>query len=66
MGNIQDAVNKYSSKSNSELMDELKGFKKSGMMDDAKLSEIAKKLAPMLNPQQLARLKTVMDDLKKD
>lgn len=65
MGNIQDTVNRYSGKSQGELLQELKNYKNSGMMDERELNNVAQKLMPMLTPEQQRRLFDVMGQLKK-
>ncbi len=62
---IQDTVNKYSGKSQSELLRELKNYKKSGGMNDQELDNVAQRLMPMLSPEQQRRLFDVMGELKK-
>ena len=65
MNTIQDTVNKYGGKSQSELLRELKNCKKTGVMNDQELDNVAKQLIPMLSPEQQRRLFDVMGELKK-
>ena len=47
-----------------ELMEELMRGKSSGMIDEAKLNDVAARIAPMLTPEQLSRLSAVMERLR--
>ena len=57
---MEDAMNYYGGKSEGELM---RG-KSSGMIDEAKLNDVAARIAPMLTPEQLSRLSAVMERLR--
>lgn len=48
---MEDAMNYY-------------GGKSSGMIDEAKLNDVAARIAPMLTPEQLSRLSAVMERLR--
>ncbi len=61
---MEEAMNYYGGKSEGELMEELMRGKNSGMIDEAKLNEVAARIAPMLTPEQLSRLSAVMDRLR--
>ena len=65
MNTIQNAVNQYGGKSQSELLRELQNYKNSGMMDDGALDSVAQRLMPMLTAEQQRRLFDVMGQLKK-
>ncbi|MEG1810436.1 MAG: hypothetical protein RR232_02460 [Clostridia bacterium] len=65
MKNVQDIVNHYSGKSDHELINELKGFKKTGVMGDAELANVANKIFPMLSREQQLRLSSILDQLKR-
>ena len=65
LGTVQDTINKYGSKSQGELLQELKNYKNTGMMDDKSLNDVAQKLMPMLSPEQQRRLFDVMGQLKR-
>ena len=56
---MEDAMNYYG-----ELMEELMRGKSSGMIDEAKLNDVAARIAPMLTPEQLSRLSAVMERLR--
>jgi len=64
MNNVQDAINKYGSKSEGELMGELINAKQSGLIDPNELAGVAQKIAPMLNEEQRQRLDSVLRQLK--
>ena len=64
LGNIQDAVNHYSGKSDSELLSELKNARNGGAFNAAELENVAQRIAPMLSPEQQQRLFSVMQQLK--
>ena len=64
INSINDAIEHYGGKSEAELMNELLGFRKQGVIDDVKLSEVAARLTPMLNAQQKKRLESVLGTLK--
>lgn len=64
MNNVQDAINKYGSKSEGELMGELMNAKQSGLIDPNELAGVAQKIAPMLNEEQRQRLDSVLRQLK--
>ena len=53
---MEDAMNYYGGKSEGELMEE--------MIDEAKLNDVAARIAPMLTPEQLSRLSAVMERLR--
>ena len=57
---MEDAMNYYGG----ELMEELMRGKSSGMIDEAKLNDVAARIAPMLTPEQLSRLSAVMERLR--
>ena len=57
-------MNYYGGKSEGELMEELMHGKSSGMIDEAKLNDVAARIAPMLTPEQLSRLSAVMERLR--
>lgn len=61
---MEDAMNYYGGKSEGELMEELMRGKSSGMIDEAKLNDVAARIAPMLTPEQLSRLSAVMERLR--
>lgn len=65
LGAMQDTINKYGSKSQGELLQELKNYKSTGMMDEKSLNDVAQKLMPMLTPEQQRRLFDVMGQLKR-
>ena len=52
---MEDAMNYYGGKSEG---------KSSGMIDEAKLNDVAARIAPMLTPEQLSRLSAVMERLR--
>ena len=47
-----------------QLMQELKGFRESGVMDDAALANMARQVSPMLTPEQQARLGALLQQLR--
>ena len=61
---MEDAMNYYGGRSEGELMEELMRGKSSGMIDEAKLNDVAARIAPMLTPEQLSRLSAVMERLR--
>lgn len=63
MNNVQDALNKYGGKSESELMGELMNAKQSGLIDPKELSGVAERIAPMLTEEQRQRLNSVLSQL---
>ena len=63
--NMEDAVSYYGSKSETELMNELIKGRSEGMIDETQLNEVAARIAPMLNQEQLTRLSAVMERLKR-
>ena len=63
---MEDAMNYYGGKSEGELMEELMRGKSSGMIDEAKLNDVAARIAPMLTPEQLSRLSAVMERLRQE
>ena len=63
MDNIQEALNRYGGKSDEELLQELKGLKENGVVNDTALQDVAQKIAPMLSPEQQQRLMQVMRQL---
>ncbi len=64
MQNVQRMVDTYSGRSDAELMQELKNSKNQGIISDAELSSVAEKISPMLNDQQLARLNSILQQLR--
>ena len=64
MGNIQDAVNRYSTKSEGELLSELKNAQAAGAFNANDLADVARKISPMLSPEQQKKLFSVMQQLK--
>lgn len=62
--NMEDAVNYYGNKSEDELMQELLRGKSSGLIDEARLNDVAARIAPMLTQDQLARLNSVIERLR--
>jgi len=64
INNINEAIEHYGGKSETELMNELVNFRKQGIIDDAKLADVAARLTPMLNAQQRKRLESVLGTLK--
>lgn len=61
---VQDAVNKYSGRSESELMSELVNSRRNGSISDSMLNSVAERMAPMLTDAQRARLYEIMSKLK--
>lgn len=64
INNINDAIEHFGGKSEAELMSELVNFRNQGAFDDAKLNEVAARIAPLLNAQQKKRLESVLGTLK--
>lgn len=64
MQNVQRMVDTYSGRSDAELMQELKNSKNLGIISDAELSSVAEEISPMLNDQQLARLNSILQQLR--
>ena len=60
----QSAVEHYGSMNETQLMQELKGFRESGVMDDAALANMARQVSPMLTPEQQARLGALLQQLR--
>lgn len=65
LNTIQDTINQYGGRSQSELLRELKNYKNAGHMDEGALDNVAQRLMPMLTPEQQRRLFDVMGQLKK-
>ena len=63
LGSMQNAVEHYSGKNDSELLQELRQYRAAGAFDDKALQEVAARLAPMLTPEQQQRLFSVMQHL---
>lgn len=63
LSSAQHAVERYSTKTEAELMQELRRFRADGAFDDAALRDVAARLSPMLTPQQRERLFSVMRDI---
>ncbi|MBE6032629.1 MAG: hypothetical protein E7224_05495 [Clostridiales bacterium] len=63
MENLQDTVAHYSQKSESELFMDLKRFQEAGVMEPAALYDVAKRIAPMLDPMQQQRLRSILREL---
>lgn len=61
---VQDVMNRYSGKSEAELLQELQGFRQSGAINDAVLNDVAQKIAPMLNPAQRQKLDGLIRQLR--
>lgn len=61
---IQNIVERYSGKSESELMNELRSARQKGAIDANELAKVAQRLAPMLTPEQQQRLLQVMSQLQ--
>lgn len=57
---INKTYAQYEGKSESELMSELVKLKQNGAIKDGQMSEMAKKIAPMLNDEQRRRLNTIL------
>ena len=57
--NAQEAMEKYSSKNDDELMSELNSLKENGIVNNQELLKMAKTIGPMLNESQRKKL----DDL---
>ena len=64
MQNVQQLVDRYSGKSDDELMGELKSCKQMGLINDDELSSVVSRISPMLNSSQLERLSGIMRQLK--
>ena len=64
MSEVQNLVDRYSGKSESELMNELRYARQSGAIDPNELASVAQRLSPMLTPDQQQRLFSVMQQLK--
>ncbi|MBQ9833183.1 MAG: hypothetical protein IJO48_05555 [Clostridia bacterium] len=63
MNNAQDAMNKYSGKSDDELMRELNTLKENGTINNAALQNMASTISPMLNAQQKQKLEALIKQL---
>lgn len=67
-GDFKDKFNNYTSKSESELMDELtkvaKKMKADGSFDVAMLENLYNTASPFLNPVQRERMRGIIDALK--
>ncbi|MBQ7114388.1 MAG: hypothetical protein IJO10_09155 [Clostridia bacterium] len=63
LSSMQNAVEHYGRKTDSELMEELRSFRAQGVFDDAALRDVAARLAPMLTDAQRQRLFSVMEEL---
>lgn len=61
---IQNIMEHYGAKSESELMGELRQARQAGTIDPNELASVAQKLAPMLTPEQQQRLFYVMQQLQ--
>ncbi len=61
---IQNIMNHYGGKSETELMDELRQARQAGAIDPNELANVAQRLAPMLTPEQQQRLLYVMQQLQ--
>ena len=61
--NVNELVDRYSTKSSAELMNELRAGKQSGMINDAMIRSAAEKMAPMLSGEQRARLDDILRQL---
>ncbi len=61
---VQNLVDHYSGKTETELMDELRYARQAGAIDPNELAGVAQKLAPMLTPEQQQRLFSVMQQLQ--
>lgn len=64
MNDIQNLMDQYGGKSESELMSELLHARQSGAIDPNDLANVAQRLAPMLTPEQQQRLLYVMQQLQ--
>ncbi|MDO5110708.1 MAG: hypothetical protein Q4E65_00220 [Clostridia bacterium] len=60
----QSAVEHYGSMNEAQLMQELKGFRDAGVMDDEALANMARQVSPMLTPEQQARLGALLTQLR--
>ena len=63
VGSMQNAVEHYSGKNDTELMEELRQYRAAGAFDDRALQDVAARLAPMLTPEQQQRLFSVIQQL---
>lgn len=64
ISNVQNVVDKYSGKSETELIQELTAAKQSGLIDPEALQSVAGRIAPMLTPDQQQRLQSVLKQLQ--
>ncbi|MEA5059539.1 MAG: hypothetical protein EOM66_07700 [Clostridia bacterium] len=64
LNEVQNIVEHYSGKSETELMKELRSARQKGVINPNDLANVAQRLAPMLTPEQQQRLIQVMDQLK--
>ncbi len=64
LGNIQDVVNRYGGKSDGELLNELRNARSSGAFNAEELENVARRITPMLSPEQQQKLLSVMQQLK--
>lgn len=66
---VQQAVEQYQGKSETELMSDLQAMvgaeRAAGTLDNARIDSIAAMLSPMLDPAQQQRMQTIMRQLKK-
>ncbi len=60
----QSAVEHYGGMNEAQLMQELKGFREAGVMDDEALTNMARQVSPMLTPEQQARLGALLTQLR--
>lgn len=65
---VQDAVTQYQGKSESDLVEELTRLavteRAAGKLNNERLEEISRMVAPMLEPSQQQRMKEIMQHLK--
>lgn len=62
---VQRAVEQYQGKSEGELYDELRRKVNDGNVSQARISEMAEKLIPLLDAGQQQRLRAIVNDLKR-
>ncbi len=62
---VQHAVEQYQGKSEGELYDELRRKVNDGNVSQARISEMAEKLLPLLDAGQQQRLRAIVNDLKR-
>ena len=65
---VNDLINRYSGKSDSELMNELKRVtsqqRQSGMLDTAQIDAAANSILPMLNAEQAQKLQSILAQIR--